>query len=223
MDILAMIDRTDFFSSVADKSKELLAQICIPRQVSKKETLFYEGDKGFSFYLLVSGAVGLYKHTPDGREIVIKVVKPGEPFAEVILFEQESYPVTAVVLKAGLLFAIPKHQFNCLLERPDFRTDFIAMLMRKQRYLAERIRFLTMHDVEDRLFLHILEHYGKNQKVITALSKKDMAAAIGATPETYSRLLNRLSKEGKIKTEGNTIHINEQFWNTFVKEQEKPF
>ncbi|KMQ49743.1 hypothetical protein CHISP_3341 [Chitinispirillum alkaliphilum] len=217
MDKVAILERSDFFQGVSSKSRESLAEICIPKKIEKKQTLFDEGDKGFSFYLLVSGAVGLYKNTPDGREIVIKVIKPGEPFAEVVLFEQDKYPVTAVVLKAGTLFIIPKHQFCCLLERADFRNDFISMLMRKQRYLADRIRFLTMHDVEDRLFMYILEHHGENQKVITALSKKDMAAAIGATPETYSRLLNRLSKEGKIKAEGTTLYIEEDFWRSWLK------
>ena len=219
MDIIAMLDRSEYFSSISDKSRQLLAQICIPRHVSKKEVLFHEGDKGFSFYLLVSGIVGLYKNTPDGREVVIKVVKKSETFGEVILFEQDFYPVTAVVLKAGLIFALPKHQFYCLLERKDFRNEFITLLMRKQRYLADRIRFLTMHDVEERLFLYILENFGKNEKVVTALSKKDMAAAIGTTPETYSRLLNRLSKEGKMKKEGGTLHIRQEFWEFWTKER----
>lgn len=198
----------------------MLADICIPKQVSKKEILFHEGDRGFAFYLCASGAVGLSKGTPDGREVIIKVIGPGEPFAEVILFEQDSYPVTAVALKPGTLFVIPKHQFYCLLDKQDFRNDFMAMLMRKQRYLADRIRFLTMHDVEDRFFLYIRDHYGAREKVVPTLSKKDLAAAIGATPETYSRLIARLSQEGKLTVEGKTIRLEEGFWESFEKEKE---
>ena len=46
----------------------------------------------------------------------------------------------------------PKIQIDCLLMEETFRCDFIAMLMRKQRYLAERILYLTAHEVEDRFF-----------------------------------------------------------------------
>ncbi|MFP4014396.1 MAG: Crp/Fnr family transcriptional regulator [Chitinispirillaceae bacterium] len=220
MDIVTFLERSEFFQGISSRSRELLADICIPKQIKKKEVLFHEGDKGFAFYLLGSGAVGLYKNTSDGREMVIKVIGPGEPFAEVVLFERNQYPVTATVMKPGLLFTIPKHQFYCLLDKPDFRNDFISMLMRKQRYLADRIRFLTMHDVEERFFMYIRDHYGLKESVVPALSKKDMAAAIGATPETYSRLLARLSQEGKLEVEGKTIRLEEGFWEEFQRRME---
>jgi CRP-like cAMP-binding protein len=41
----------------------------------------------------------------------------------------------------------------------------------------------------------------------TKLSKKDFAAAIGTTPETLSRLILRLKKEGRIEWEGKTIRV----------------
>ncbi|MDG5814442.1 Crp/Fnr family transcriptional regulator [Chitinispirillales bacterium ANBcel5] len=220
MDIYAFIDRSAFFQGVSKSSKEQLADICIPKKIVKKEVLFREGDKGYGFYLLASGSVGLYKSTPDGREIVIKIIQPGEPFAEVVLFEQDTYPVTATTLMDGVLFIIPKQQFYLLLEKKDFRNDFIAMLMRKQRYLAERIRFLTMHDVEERFFMFIEEHYGMKNRIAVGMSKKSLAAAIGATPETYSRLLARLNKEGKIQLEGPQITIVEGFWDKWRKRNE---
>lgn len=220
MDTVTFLERSEFFQGISAQSRELLADICIPKQIRKKEVLFHEGDKGFAFYFLASGAVGLYKNTPDGREVVIKVISPGEPFGEVVLFERSEYPVTAAVMKPGLLFVIPKHQFNCLLDKPDFRNDFIAMLMRKQRYLADRIRFLTMHDVEERFFMYIRDHYGPREKVVPIISKKDMAAAIGATPETYSRLLARLTHEGKLHIEGKTLVLEEGFWEAFHKKME---
>jgi CRP-like cAMP-binding protein len=40
------------------------------------------------------------------------------------------------------------------------------------------------------------------------LSKKDMAAAIGTTPETYSRLMARLLKEGKIGISGKNLTLH---------------
>lgn len=207
MNIRAYIDNTEFFSGISEKGKELLADICIPKKLEKKDTLFHEGDTGHAFYLVGGGVIGLYKGADDGREVVIKMVHRGEIFAEVVLFEQNRYPVTAVALKPSLVFIIPKAQFGCCLADEQFRNDFMRMLMRKQRYLADRIRYLTMNDVEDRFFLFIKEHYGSSQTITLTYSKKDIAAAIGTTPETYSRLITRLTHEGRITVDGKVVAL----------------
>ncbi len=207
MDIFGFIDRSDFFQGVSLANKKLLSDICIPKNIVKKEVLFHEGDQGHSFFFLASGAVRLYKCAENGKEVVIKIIQPGEPFAEVILFERNIFPVTAIAIKPTIVFVIPKNQFVELLNLENFRNDFISMLMRKQRYLTERIRFLTMYDVEERFFLFLKEHFGIEDRIVFNLSKKDIAAAIGTTPENYSRLISRLVVEEKIKFEGKVIDI----------------
>lgn len=212
MDIVALLDQSGFLQGVSAESRHRLAAICVEKQAARKEVLFLEGTHGEALYLLASGSVSLFKTTADGREVVIKVVRPGEIFAEVILFEKDVYPVSALATTACRLFRIPRRQFRALLDDASFRDDFIGMLMRKQRYLADRIRYLTTHDVEGRFFIFLREQFGESERIIPALSNKDMAAAIGATPETYSRLLARLSGEGKIALQGKTIRLKKGFW-----------
>jgi CRP-like cAMP-binding protein len=207
MNIKAYLDNTEFFAGISEKGRELLADICIPKNLNKKEMLFHEGDKGHAFYLVGGGAIGLYKGMEDGRDVVIKMVGRGEIFAEVVLFEKNSYPVTAVALQPSLVFILPRVRFISLLADEQFRNDFMKMLMSKQRYLADRIKYLTMHDVEERFFLFLKEHYGAARAVKLSYSKKDIAAAIGTTPETYSRLVARLVGEGKIVVEGKTVKL----------------
>jgi CRP/FNR family transcriptional regulator len=207
MDILKFIEHADFFEGAAKSSKQMLAEICTPKQMEKKSIIFNEGDNGSAFYLLATGSVSLHKSAQNGKEIMIKIVQPGEIFAEVILFERNSYPVTAVCVKTGVLFSILKQQFYSLLNNENFRNDFLSMLMRKQRYLTEKIRYLTMHDVDDRFFQFLHEHYGDSSKINLNFSKKDIASAIGTTPETFSRLLNRLTVEGRIKISDDYLLI----------------
>lgn len=217
MDKEAILNQFGYFKDISDKSRKQLADICLAKSVSKKEILFTEGEKGYSVFCCINGRIQLYKTTPDGKEVVIKVIHPGEIFAEVILFERDHYPVTAVALSRCLVFMIPKHQFHCLLERQDFRNDFIRLLMRKQRYLAEQIKYLTTHDVEDRLFRFLYENYGKETHVKPAMSKKDLAAAIGTTPETLSRILLRLKEREKLTWDEQTIEINPDVWKEIEK------
>jgi len=210
-----LLKNADFFSGISDRSIRSLAAISIPKRVEKRKLIFMEGDEGHSLYILAQGGVQLYKTAADGREIVIKTVKSGEIFGEVVLFEENEYPVSAVSLEKSLLLRLPKQQIDCLLISESFRRDFIGMLMRKQRYLADRILFLAGHDVEERFFYFLEEQYGRKGEYHIPMSKKDMAAAIGTIPETFSRLLLRLKQERKLRWEGENLYLAEDFWKGF--------
>ncbi|MFA8341762.1 MAG: Crp/Fnr family transcriptional regulator [Rhodothermaceae bacterium] len=207
MNKIERIKESGFVTGFSEKNREKLIENGKLRETRKKEIIFLEGDRGHSFYICISGNVQLTKTSPDGKEIVIKVIKPGEIFAEVILFEKDIYPVTAIAVSNSDIFEISKPDFLSLLDEKSFREDFIRSLIRKQRYLTEQIKYLTIHDVEDRLFNFLKEQFGDETEIILSLSKKDVAAAIGTTPETLSRLILRLSKENILSWEGKKITL----------------
>lgn len=207
MEIEKLIQKSSFLNGFSEKNRSKILETGKLKSLKKKNILFLEGETGHAFYLLVEGNIQLSKTTPDGKEIVIKVIKPGEIFAEVILFEKNDYPVTARAILNSKIFVIEKNTFLDLLDEKSFRNEFIITLIRKQKYLTDQIKYLTVHDVEDRLFSFLREQYGSAVIIKTAMSKKDIAAAIGATPETLSRLLLRLSNEGKLIWEGKTIKL----------------
>ena len=208
MDKHAVLKNTQLFSRISQKHLSALADICLSRHLRKKEMLFTEGDRGFSVFILISGTIRLFKTSEDGQETDIKMVKPGELFAEVILFEETTYPVSAVALQDSDLFMIPKYQFNCLLQDEAFRNDFLKNLMEKLRFLTSQIRVLSAADIETRFFLFLEELYGRQTKIRCLISKKDVAASIGAAPESLSRLLARLKVRGLCSWEGEWIVLD---------------
>jgi CRP-like cAMP-binding protein len=213
MDIYQIIDHAKFFEGISQTSKEILSKHCMPSHRRKQFILFHESEPGEAMFLLVRGRISLHKLSPDGREVVIKVIKPGEVFAEVILFEKKFYPVTAVALTEVLVFKLLRRDLLEMLRQEDFRNDFIAMLLRKQRYLADKIQQLTSQDVEQRLRTFLIEQYGKREQIQAEINKKQLAAAIGATPETLSRLLQDLKNRNCLIWKQGTITISSSFWN----------
>lgn len=212
MNISRILDQTRFFEGISAASKELLSRHCIPHERRKHAVLFREGEPGEAMYLLVRGRISLQKLSVDGHETVIKVIKPGEVFAEVILFEQKQYPVTALALTDMMVFKILRRDMLGLLRQEDFRNDFIAMLLRKQRYLANRIQQLTSQDVEQRLRAFLLEQYGRQERIHAEINKKQLAAAIDATPETLSRLLQDLKRRKYLVWKQGIISVAPAFW-----------
>jgi len=210
-----LIRNAKFFSGLSEIACKRLAELSCRRTIAKRDLLFMEGAEGKAVYLLTSGNVQLVKTNVDGRETVIKTVKEGELFAEVILFEKSKYPVTAIACTEAEVIELPRAGFLKLLNEEEFRNDFMAMLMHKQRYLAERIQQLTSMDVEARFIEFLRDHYGEKTEITLGLPKKDIASAIGATPETFSRLLQKLEKRGGFVWKGKTIRLTPAFWENF--------
>jgi len=207
-----IIDESPAFSMLSNSSKLQLAGICIPRVLGRREMLFHEGDEGSAMYLLAQGTIQLFRTSEDGREVVIRLMKPGEMFAEAVLFERDDYPVSAVALVPSEVFTLPTRQFHCLLEQPAFRREFIANLLAKQRYLADRVYRLAALDVEARFFSFLRDHWGEREEYEVDLSKRNVAAAIDALPETLSRMLLRLRDEGALEWEGTRLRLRKGFW-----------
>jgi CRP/FNR family transcriptional regulator len=207
MNIPAFLEHSGFFKELSIDGRKALAAICRPVKARRGETLFREGSEGERFFLLVSGRIRLHKTRPDGEEVVIKILAPGETFGEVVLFESPCYPVTAVALGESALLSVSRLEIKTLLAEASFREDFIAMLMRKQRYLAQRIGLLSTESVEGRFFHFLREHFGPTATIEVTLAKKEIAAAIGVTPETLSRLIARLTRRKAIAWKGRTLRI----------------
>jgi CRP-like cAMP-binding protein len=202
-----LLGRSDFFKSLKPANQRRLAEICVPKSLRKREILFQEGDEGQSLYFCARGSIQLHKTAASGQEVVIKVIRPGELFAEAVLFEKQRYPVTAVALETGFVYRIPKTEFQRLLDDREFRDDFIANLLVKLRYLADQVQVLTSLDVEGRLFRFLEDRFGNSGDIPTALTKKDVAAAIGTTPETLSRILQKLADSDRLSWKGGRIRI----------------
>lgn len=206
-DVKSTLGRARFFEGIDVLNLQRLADLSLQKKSKKKTFLFHEGDPGRSIFLLVQGKVQLHKTSQGGKEMVLRLIKPGEVFAEVILFEETCYPVTAVAVVDSIVLELPREKVLKLLDDKTFRNDFIRMLFKKQRYLATKLHHLASPNLEERLFHFLAEQYDAKETIQTTLSKKDTAAAIGITPETLSRLLLSLKKRGIMVWEGNEIRF----------------
>jgi CRP-like cAMP-binding protein len=213
MDILSLLEKSDFFRALPPALRRAVAAICIPKTLRKREMLFLEGETGHSMYLMAQGAVQLFKTSGEGKEVVIKLVRPGEIFGEVVLFQKDDYPVSACALTAAQVYLVPKRQFDLLLDDEEFRREFIGMLLAKQRFLAEQIFRLSALDVEQRFYHFLREQYGEREEYLVDVTKRDVAAAIDALPETLSRLLLKLKEEGVVQWEGESLRVRKGFWS----------
>ena len=170
-----------------------------------KDTLLYErGDPATGCYALVYGLVKLSLHAPDGTEKVLRLVGPGESFAESVMFHEQPQPVNALVLADSQLVFLPAQALFDLLDRDrSFVRALLGSLSQRIHTLIADIESYSLSSGTQRIaaFLHSLTDPTDPApaRVRLPANKTVIASRLGITKETFSRLLHELSTQGLIE------------------------
>jgi CRP/FNR family transcriptional regulator len=203
-----------FFGRTSEDLFELIDGISVMQKRNRKEVLFLEGDEGSAVYFLVAGRVKLYRANEEGKEAVIRFVQPGEFFAEILLELRNRYPVNAVALEDCELLLIDVHRlFDRIQQTPGLAMALIGKLSQRISYLLGRVEQLAIADVQERFvrYLRVLDETHQTGVVFLPAPKREIALLLGTTPETFSRLLRKLSEAKMIRASGKTIHLLQSF------------
>lgn len=209
------LKKTQLLGGLSADDRIRFGQICDARTFQKGQDVFNEGDLADGFHILLDGQVKIFKVGSDGREQILRVVRPGETFAEAAAISGESFPASAQAMSTVHTAFVPSTRFRTLLKNePDLALGIIATLCRLLHNFVGLIEQLSLREVSSRLAKHLLDHSIRNKRlgqspdVITLdVNKTVLAARLGTVSETLSRTLGKLRQSGVIEVEGRTIRI----------------
>lgn len=208
---MKVIQQMALFQGLPASALERIVSIMKSRSFSTKEILFSEGDLGQGVWILIEGSVRLIRADADGREQLLKVVRPHEVFSEVVLFDGGPYPATAIAAENGTASVLYNRDAEQLLQQhPTLAWHFLKVLSRRLRTAQERIRILSSTDVMQKLaatLLHLAEEQGSQN---LSISQQDLANMLGVARETISRSLGALATEGVVNLRRNRVEIRDQ-------------
>jgi CRP/FNR family transcriptional regulator len=181
------------------------------RHFRRGEVIFLEGNTSSGFYMVVEGQVKLFKMALDGREQILYVLGPGEPFGIVPVFHGQHFPASAISLGASTTFFFPKQEFVALITaHPELALAVIAALARRLRRFADKIESLSLKEVPARLASHLLylaRIQERTDQVTLDIPKKQLANLLGTSAETLSRIFAEMSAAGLIQVKGRKIEL----------------
>lgn len=190
-----------------------IASICITKKYSRDQAIFFEGDEADGFYLTITGKVKIFKMSLEGKEQILHIFGPGEPFGEVPVFHGDPFPANAVTLTKSEMLFFPKKQFTDLVSAtPSLALNMLAMLSLRLRRFTTQIEHLSLKEVPGRLASHLLylfDEQGQRDMVTLDIPKGQLASLLGTSPETLSRIFNKMTDEGLIRVEGKNIYIKD--------------
>jgi CRP-like cAMP-binding protein len=197
----------DEFQQVVNSSRAL--------QLSENSVLFEQGDALTDIYLLISGGVKIQRLAPNGDEKVLELVRPGQTFAEAVLFLGGArYPVSAVSVTSSVLIGINATTYSQLLKSSNtLCLNLLGKLSQRLHWMVNEVDRLTLQNATTRVVDYLLSQVNdeRAQPVMVTLDapKNVIASRLSITPETFSRTLKDLSNKGYIKSGLTEVELND--------------
>ncbi|MFB3907237.1 MAG: Crp/Fnr family transcriptional regulator [Candidatus Eisenbacteria bacterium] len=206
---VAALRRVPFLAGIDQRGLDSLATSSRIVKVSRGADLFAEGDSCRGMYLLLCGAMKLYRASPSGREQIVAIEAPGAVIAELPLLDGEPYPVSCAALEESRVLLLPRPAFEELLrDRPEIALEVLRVVGRRLRHLVALVEELSLLGVPQRLAKYLLEIADRSGPSFPlTLSNQEIANRLGTVREIVSRNLHRFEQEGVIGIEGRQIRI----------------
>ncbi len=190
-------------SSLSNAELDIIGDITYIKKFIKNDVVFTESDAVSFIFIVKAGSIKLYKISQEGRELIVKIMGPGDYFCCASLFIGGRHSVSAIAVKDSTLIAIPADSFKKALRDSVGVLGFkiIAGLCSKIKYLSGVVDDITFKDVEQRVILTLMklaEEKATDDHVFLALTHKDIASMTGTVREVVSRIMSKLKKNGII-------------------------
>jgi CRP-like cAMP-binding protein len=189
---------------------EKIGSLIYLKTFRRKKIIFLEDTPSNTVYVLKTGTVKCYKSLPDGRELIISILTPGDMLGFDSLYE-EHYSNTAEAIQDTELCCIRKKDLVDLLKNsPEVGIRFIKKVNKELQGAQERIRDLGLKDARERvatLLMTLFTSRGEGHAPKFTLSRQEISEMAGVAQETVIRIISEFKSDGMIASEGKNIVV----------------
>ena len=220
---LELFRKFSLFAELDEKELAAVAALAKPRKYAKDEVVFHADEQGDIFCLIQSGQVKVTMISPEGKEIILSMLGPGDFFGEMALLDDQPRSATVVATEPLEVLTIFRHDFlQILAENFSIAKKILAEMSRRLRSASYRIESLATMDVYGRLarfFLGLAREQGtvleNGYIAVTRPTHQAIANTIGTSRETVSRLIHDLMERDLLLSEGKTIYLRKSAIDQF--------
>ena len=207
------------FSSLKALSKDELlhmAECKTSFTIKKGDPIFAEGENINGVFCVKDGVCKLSKLSSNGKDQIVKLIKPGELLGQRSLISEEPTNLSAVALEDMQVCFIPKSEIMSFFNsNNNFSMNMMRTICGDLREADDHMVTMAQKTVKERLALTLLyleDEFGKNSdgSLRLQLTREELAGMIGTATESCIRLLSELNKIGYIELKGKKIALKER-------------
>lgn len=209
---MAEIDRSlvralPLFANMSDSDLDRLLARANMRRVAPGETVFEQGQKATQFFLLLHGRLKVTQVTPEGQQIIVRVVHPGDIFGFAQALQRDDYPGTPIAAAESVVICWPNEVWSHFVEQnPHLAINAMRSIGQRLQEAHTRIREMATEEVERRVahaVLRLMDQAGKREaegvRIDFPLTRQDVAEMTGTTLHTVSRIFSAWESRGIVK------------------------
>lgn len=204
------------FSSLKALNKDELIKIANCKTsytVKKGEPIFEEGNLLNGVYCVKEGVCKMTKLSSNGKDQIVKLVKPGELLGQRSLISEEKANLSAVALEDMEVCFIPKTEIMEFFQKNNqFSMNMMRTICGDLKDSDDHMVSMAQKTVKERLaetLLYLEDTFGTQTdgSLHIQLSREELAGMIGTATESCIRLLSEFNKNGWITLDGKKIKI----------------
>lgn len=179
---------------------------------SAGDQIMAKGDPGENMMAVLKGRVSIGLPSPDGRQVVLSVLRSGNVFGEIALLDGRERSADAIALTRCEILVIPRRSLWLLLERRmDLCIDLMLVLCDRLRHTNQQVEDLAFLDLPSRMARVLLRLLGDNEghgeQPTVRISQRTLGELAGGSRESINKHLNLWKESGDISIEKGAIVI----------------
>ena len=179
------------------------------------QILFEHGEDNAGIYCVSKGMIGLRSYLGDGRSTLLRLAYPGEIIGFRSFMAAQPHHTEAQALVPSRVCMVPRHSIRQIMDRsPEVIFRLADRCIKEIDRSHAHIVATANHSNTDRLaglLQRLMQIHGQDcdedRQMRLPLTRIDLADLLGIRPETLSRVLARLTSEGRFHISGRTVLI----------------
>ena len=204
------VRKVPIFSELDNEKINKLNNLVKQREFKNGELIYLEGETGKNIYIIESGLVKLYRSNKEGNQYILRLLKAGDFFGELVLFKEEELSSSAEAVGDCTICMLPKNGLEKLIKSsPELSYKLLSAITSRLNKTENKLQSLALEDAKEktmRLLLELAKESGIKKEngilINLPLSRDGLANLIGTTQETLSRKLSELQQENIISLQG---------------------
>lgn len=205
---IALLRASPYFAAAPAEIIERIAKASSARRYDAGQRIFIEGEAEGSaaLHFVVEGTIRIYKVSGEGREQVLRLMRPGDSFADVAAFDGGAYPANADALEPAILLIVPRDVlWAAMTEHPEIALGAVSIMAARLRHMTGLVEDLSLRRVTSRVAKYLLTDDRRPM-----LNQSQLAAVLGTSREMVNRSLHQLADSGAIDIDGSRITIRDR-------------
>ena len=205
------LGKLKYFTGVEMSRLAGFTQLFSKKSFIKGQTIVAEGDAPGNLHFVNSGVVKMFKTSSEGKEQIIKIVRPGESFNDLTVFGSGTSPYSAQALGNTVIYWIHKNDLMPIMEKNwKIVQNALEILGEQARALLTLVEDLSFKNVTGRVAKILLQNSNPGPDGYQRLTQYEMAAMAGTAREVVGRSLKMLEENGTISLERHRIVIKDK-------------